>query len=159
MLFRSELKRCTQYMGQAAMYLLKGTGYVKSATTCLIFDMSVPCTVSTKFRNQGEHFKTWLRDPKADPEYLNRVSPHISALKTLRNDVRDHSIDRESAEYLLKSIRKERILLERMKYGKSTDARRLIVSKRVTKQEKLKLNVLAYAKGLDRKSTRLNSSH
>ena len=145
-----ELQRCSQYRGQLTTYLLKGTGHKLPATTCLVFDMSVACAVSAKSRNKTENFKTWLRDSNADPEYLNSVAPLLDRAKTLRNEIKDHTIDKESAEYILNALRKERKLLERIKFGKATDARKLIMDKRVERvKKKEKLPVLAYAKKLD----------
>lgn len=147
-----ELRRCTQYMGTLSMRLLKGTGHGHSAISCLLFDLNRACAPSVKTRNKTEATKDLARAHLADPHYVNLTNPALDRLRVVEREVKDSlrtgTIDVESARYIIEAARKERKLLERVKYGKTTDVRTVRVSKVIPKRNRLKLNILAYAKEL-----------
>ena len=143
----TELRRGTQYVGEFSMSLLKGTGHVRPPKTCLIFDMNRACAPSAKVRNRTEATRDFARSHRADPEYAYRVDPLLDRLKTLQNEIRDKEIDLDTAKYLFEGIKKERKLLERLKFKKATDVR-TVSNPATPKKTRLKLNIMALAKDL-----------
>ena len=137
-----ELKNWNQYMGHVGCYLLKGTGHKSTQKQCLLFDLSVACAPAPGQKKEVR----WPADPYVDPQ--------LKSVNRLQKSVREHRIDEESAKHLLSAIRKERILLERLKYGAATDTRKLLSrdSKRVVRAPRQKLAILAYAKDLNQKN-------
>lgn len=150
--YLNELKRSTQYIGVLSMRLLKGTGFVSHAESCALFDLNRACAPSVKPRNKTDNARELNRLHLADPQFVNMASAPLDRLRVVEREVKDTlragMIDVESARYILESARKERKLLERIKYGKVTDVRKLVVSKQIPKKNRIKLNVLTYAKDL-----------
>ena len=144
----NELRRNTQYVGEFSMSLLKGTGHTRAPKTCLIFDMNRACAPSVKTRNKTEATRDLARSHLADPEYINAVNPLLDRLRVLRNEITDNEIDHDTAKYLLEGIRKERKLLERIKFKRVTDVRQMPTLRKPPKKERTKLNIMAYAKEL-----------
>lgn len=144
----NELRRGTQYVGEFSMSLLKGTGHTRPPKTCLLFDMNRACAPSVKTRNRTEATRDLARMHKADPNYINMVNPLLDKLRVIQNEIKDNEIDADTAKYLIESIRKERKLLERIKFKRVTDVRTVQIRRQSPKKERLKLNIMAYAKEL-----------
>ena len=150
--YLNELKRCTQYMGVLTMRLLKGTGCNTAASSCLLFDLNRACAPSVKTRNRTENARELGRAHLADPNFINMTNPLLDRLRVMEREVKDEiragTIDLDAAKYILENARKERKLIERIKYGKTTDVRTVRVSKQIPKRNRAKLNIMALAKEL-----------
>lgn len=138
----SVMRQQPQYIGTLAASLLRGTGHTRAAENCLLLDMSRTDAGSTKSKNRTESIRDVAllhRKRKNSAE----VNPLLAQARELKLDVSEGQIDAKEANRILQVLKKERRLLERLKFGRTSGSR-----KTARTLPKLKLPLVEYIKAL-----------
>lgn len=117
------MRQHPQYVGTLAATLLRGTGRIRSAENCLLLDMTRTAGGSTKLRNREDTLKDLSRLHHKRKNSAE-VDPLLAKARELKLDVSEGQIDAKEAHRILQTLKKERRLLERLKFGRTSAVRK-----------------------------------